>query len=321
MGKIMSDNRLKLTLASGRYDITFPLASGAVDVEGIKLNVLSNFSSVDVIFRRMLTKEFDASELSLSHYLITDQVDKRFVALPIFLNRVFPHGNLYVNVDSGIKHPSDLKGKKIGLPSYQVTRALWLRGILKDDYDIEMNDVHWITEQNERIPLGSRPGLKVTVIPPHESLMQLLVDGKIDAAMYWNKPHSDRVRYLFEDPKAESVNYFRRTRLFPMMHTVVIKRTIYEQNPWVARCLYEAYRKSKSIWYEWRKSQSNDGGSIAWIDSIIASQEQILGEDPFPFNLKDNRLALETLCRYSTADGFIRPVSDISSLFVDVSSS
>ncbi len=313
----LQDNRMVITLASGLYDITRPIVDHAFEVEGINLNVLSDFRGPDEIFRRMLNLEFDVSELSLSHYFIARQIGKPLVALPIFLNRVFPHGNLYCNVDSGIKEPADLKGKKVGLPEYQVTRALWTRGILGDMYDVHKEDIRWFTERSERVDLHPPPNVSIKRIPNGETLPQMLIDGKIDAAMYWWKPESEKVRYLFEDPIAESISYYNKTKIFPIMHTVAIKKDLYERHQWIARCILRVYEQSKKICYEWRKKWS--GGTTPWLPSVIDSQRKILGEDPFPFNLDDNMHVIEALARYSADEGLIEPVEDISSLFLEKS--
>ncbi|HLC25838.1 MAG TPA: ABC transporter substrate-binding protein [bacterium] len=310
----MNDNRITVTLASGLYDITRPLVEGLVGVDGVRLNVLSKFESVDEIFRRMLNLEFDVSELSLSHYLIGRQLGKPLVALPIFLNRVFPQGNLYCNVDAGIREPSDLKGRKVGLPEYQVTRALWARGILEDLYGVRKEEIRWVTERSERVDLKPPPNVSVERIPPGETVSQMLIDGKIDAAMYWWKPQSEKVRYLFEDPVAEAVSYYKKTKIFPIMHTVAMRRDLYERHPWMARSILNAYEESKRICFQWRNHYS--GGTLPWLGSVIARQNEILGDDPFPFNLESNLHNIETLARYSANEGLIKPVQDLPSLFV-----
>lgn len=311
----MSDNRIAVTLASGRYDITRPLILGLVEAEGVRLNVLSDFSSVDEIFRRMLNLEFDVSEMSLSHYLIARQLDKPLVALPIFLNRLFPQANLYINADSGIVEPSDLRGRKVGLPEYQVTRALWVRGILEDFYGVRKEEVKWFTEKSERVDLKPPPNVTVERIPPGETIGQMLASGKIEAAMYWRKPQSEKVKDLFQDPVAEGTHYYNKTKIFPIMHTVAMRRELYDRYPWMARSILNAYEASKKICYEWRNRYS--GGTLPWLGSVIAHHNEILGDDPFPFNLKSNLHVIETLAGYSVNEALIKPVKDIASLFIE----
>ena len=311
----MNDNRIAATLACGRYDITRPLILGLVEAKGVRLNVLSDFDSVDEIFRRMLNLEFDVAEMSLSHYLIARQLDKPLVALPIFLNRLFPQEYLYCNVDAGIKDPSDFKGRKIGLPGYQVTRALWMRGILEDYYGVRKEEIKWVTEVSERVHLELPPNVSMERIPPGETISQMLISGEIGAAMYWEKPQSEKVRYLFQDPVAEGIDYYKKTKIFPIMHTVAMKRVLYDRHPWMAYSILNAYEESKRICYQWRNRHG--GGTLPWLGSVIARQNEILGDDPFPYNLKSNLHVMETLARYSANEGMIEPVSDIGSLFVE----
>jgi 4,5-dihydroxyphthalate decarboxylase len=247
------DNRLPITLASGAYDITQPLMNGLVDVEGIKLNVLSDFISVDPIFRRMLNLEFDAAEMSTSHYLLARQRGIPIVAIPVFLNRLFPHSFLHKNKNMGIKGPADLKGKKVGVPQYQATRPMWVRGIFEDVYGVKRTDVTWVTDFPEKMEIKVAPGIKLERAPEGQTLEDLVDKGELAAAMLWYRPERQKnVVPLFDDTKAEEIQYYKKTGLFPIMHTVVIKQEIIDRDPWVARCVLEAYSKSKNMWYQWR---------------------------------------------------------------------
>src|SRR5688500_9986278 len=145
------DQRLPLMVASGIYDITRPLINGLVDVEGIRLNVLSDFPNVDNVFRRMLRLEFDAAEMSVAHYMVARERGFPMIAIPVFLNRLFPHSFFYRNTASTAKTPADLAGRRIGLPQYQVTRAMWLRGVLADQYGLARESVTWVTDFDEKM--------------------------------------------------------------------------------------------------------------------------------------------------------------------------
>jgi 4,5-dihydroxyphthalate decarboxylase len=308
------DTKLTITLASGLYDITRPLIAGLVDVEGIKLNVLAGFRSVDEIFRRMLNYEFDASEMSVSHYLIARERGLPFSAIPVFLNRVFPHSNFFRGRFSRAERLQDLEGKRVGLPAYQVTRAVWWRGILEEEYGLQRTAVTWVTSTSERMDLHSAPGVKVEKTPNGRTIEELLADGYLEAAICWLKPTIKDVEYFFSDSKNEEINYYRKTGIFPIMHTVVVKTQLVEQYPWLARCLVEAYAKSKQIWYEWRDKIS--GGSMPIAKYGLQEQESIMGRDPFPFDLQSNVKVLEAVRRYAVADGFIKKeTSAISTLW------
>lgn len=310
------DHRLTITLASGIYDITRPLINGLVEVDGVKLNVLANFKSVDAIFRKMLNLEFDASEMGISHYLLAREKGIPLLAIPVFINRLFPHSYFFRNKASKVQVAKDLAGKKIGLPQYQVSRAMWLRGILEEEYGFDRRSVTWVTEFPERMNVAPAAGVRVEKVPEGTTVWALLGGGELDAAMWWAKPPSEDVDYFFSDLKSEEIKYFKKTGIFPIMHTVAIKKELYDRHPWIARSLVDAYAKSKAILYEWRNKL--DGGSMPLAKYGLFEQGAVLGQDPFPFQLQPNLKTLEAAARYSAADGFIKPVPDISQLWVNV---
>lgn len=309
------DNRLPITLASGIYDITQPLINGLIDVEGIKLNVLSDFISVDLIFRKMLKLDFDAAEMSTAHYLVARQRGIPIVALPVFLNRLFPHSFLYKNRNSGIKGPEDLVGKKVGVPQHQATRPMWVRGVFEDVYGVKRTDVTWVTDFPEKMDLAVAPGVKVERAPEGKTNADLLAEGKLAAAMCWHPPQYDNVVPLFDDTKAEEIRYYKQTGLFPIMHTVVVKQEIIDRHPWVPRCIIEAYSKSKNTWYMWRNRFA--GGSLPLCKYDLREQNALLGDDPFPFDVKSNLKVIQTTARYSAADQFIKSIDDVGNLWIE----
>ncbi len=309
------DNRLPLTLASGIYDITRPLINGLVDVEGIRLNVLSDFPNVDNMFRRMLKLEFDAAELSVAHYLACRERGIPMIAIPVFLNRLFPHSFFYRNTASTAKTPADLVGKRIGLPQYQVTRAMWLRGVLADQYGLQRTDVTWVTDFAEKMEIEPAPGIKTELDRSGRDVNQLLADGVVEAAMSWSRPTAPNTAGFFADLKGEEMRYFQQFGIFPMMHTVAVKQEILDQHPWVARCLVDAYTASKRMWYQWR--DFTRGGSMPFARYALAEQAKILGDDPFPFELAPNVKTLETVARYALEDRLItKPIADVTALWV-----
>jgi 4,5-dihydroxyphthalate decarboxylase len=311
-----TDNRITLTLATGIYDIVQPLIHGLVNVEGIRLNVLTHFSTVDEIFRRMLKLEFDVSEMSLSHYFIARDRGMPIVALPVFLNRRFPHSYFFCRTDYQARTPKELSGKRVGLPQYQATRAMWLRGIFEDEYGLDRTAVTWVTDSPERVELGRAPGIKIERAPSGKTVVDLLLEGKLDATLFWSKPLTANVDNFFPDLKSEEIAYYQRTGIFPIMHTVVMNRELADRHPWMARYIVEAYSKSKNIAYAWRNKV--DGGSMPLAKYAIWEQDSILGADPFPFDLKPNLKALETAARYSVKDEFVKPIGNIADLWVEL---
>jgi len=206
-------------------------------------------------------------------------------------------------------------------PSHGTSQQLLSQGVKfgirwdYKDYGVRKEEIKWVTEVSERVHLKLPPNVSMERIPPGETISQMLISGEIGAAMYWEKPQSEKVRYLFQDPVAEGIDYYKKTKIFPIMHTVAMKRVLYDRHPWMACSILNAYEESKKICYLWRNRYG--GGTLPWLGSVIARQNEILGDDPFPYNLKSNLHVMETLARYSANEGMIEPVSDIGSLFVE----
>ena len=307
----------KLTLACGVYDLTYPLINGLVESEGIDLNILSNFRSIDHFERMYAYSEFDVCEFSLTLHLISwDRGDRRFIGLPILLNRQFVQKNLYRKIDSGISVPKDLEGRSVGLPIYQNARWIWTRGILEDYYGVETNKIKWYTERPERLDLKMPPDVKLEQLPRGMTSVEALETGLIDAIGSFRNPNSKQVTKLFPNIRAEEKKYFQKTKMLPAMHIIVVKREILERSPWVAQALMRAFQRSKELCYEIRDKLSEQGGSSnIWMNDNLTEQNELLGNDPYPFGLKDNRAELKLWADYSQRQGFISSKPDIPSLF------
>ena len=189
-----------------------------------------------------------------------------------------------------------------------------VRGVFEDVYGVKRSDVTWVTDFPEKMDLPVAPGIRVERAPEGKTNGDLLAEGKLAAAMCWHPPQYDNVVPLFDDTKAEEIRYYRQTGLFPIMHTVVVKQEIVDQHPWVARCITEAYAKSKQMWYQWRNRFN--GGSLALCKYDLREQNALLGEDPFPFDVESNVKVIQTTARYSAEDQFIKPVEDVASLWI-----
>ena len=236
-------SHLHLTLACEDYDRTRRLKDGIIKPEGIELNYL--VMSVEEIFWRMMKyEEFDVSELSMGAFLTAAARGHRpFIAIPVFPSRTFRHRCLFVNTGAGIERPQDLRGKRMGVPEYSMTAAVWLRGLFQQEYSIAPEEIHWIQagEENpgrkDRIDFEMPAGVRLDSIGDR-TLNQMIDSGEIDAMMSPRMPTcflegSPRVRRLFANYKQAKMNYFRKTGLFPIMHVIVIKRSFYEEVPWV----------------------------------------------------------------------------------------
>jgi 4,5-dihydroxyphthalate decarboxylase len=309
---------LPLTLACSAYDRTLPLALGDVRPQGIDLTYLR--LPVEEIFWRMNRHaEFDASEMSLSGYIIRrSRGDDSLVAIPVFPSRVFRHSCIWVNAEAGIERPQDLKGKRVGVPEYAMTAAVWIRGMLEDDYGVLPSDLRWFSggqEQPGRLERVATevPGVEITPIGPGQTLSAMLAAGELDALITARIPSTydgARVRRLFPDFRTVEMDYFRRTGIFPIMHTVVIRRAVLDEHPWVARSLYDAFCEAKAQ----ALAVVGDSGiltaSSPWLVADVEAARALMGHDFWPYSLEPNRHTLETLARYDHAQGLTpRPVS------------
>lgn len=310
----MSD--VHLTLACGDYDRTRALIDGRVEPAGIELTVLP-LSNAWARHQRMLRhQEFDVAELSLSCFLMARDRGQRFVAIPIFPYRMFRHSYLWCSAGAGIREPADLAGKRIGLGMYQITTALWLRGHLQHDYGVAPGQLQWVTEMEELLPFEPPPGVHIEVVPPGGNLETMLLEGALDAYVgVEGTPHGfagdERVHRLFG--REVEQEYFRRTGIFPMMHVVVFRAEVLDKHAWAAVNVLDAFRQAKALGQEY--SRYPRAFSLAWALSYQEEEVAILGPDPYPYNLPDNRLALETAVGYAHEQGLISRAPQVEELF------
>ena len=320
-------SNLGLSLACGDYDRTRAIREGKISPEGADLTVLT-LDAAEIFWRMLQYDEFDIAEMSLSNYLTELSGKKpRFIAIPVFLSRMFRHGFIFINQKSGIKAPEELKGKRVGIPEYSMTALLFMRGFLQDDYGVAPSDIEWYEGGKEGLTRKGRiktrlPGnVHIHDAPTDKSLSDMLADGDIDALMQaripqciWDK-HPD-VGRLWTNYKEVEMESYRRTKIFPIMHTIVIKREIYEANPWVAQSLYKAFSEAKKI------SQSNNKFStgalnytLPWAIAERESTVSVMGEDFWPYGAEANRPTLEAATRYSHEQGLSQKKFSIEEIF------
>ena len=310
--------KLSLTLACGEYDRTLALQNHAVSPDGIEINYLPMQPSE--LFRRQARHaEFDVAEFSLSTLChLTDEGDRRMVAIPVFPSRKFRHSEIYVNLGAGISGPGDLAGKRVGAMEYQQTAAVWQRAMLQHDYGVNPDQIEWRFgaydvpgTYSERVPLELPPNIRTAVISNEQCLSQMLEDGDIDALMGADPPRcfrngSPRVGRLFPNYYEAEVEYFRRTSLFPIMHTVVIKREIYEEHPWVAANLYRAFEEAKALAADRLPREGALFCMLPWLSKHVEDDLAILGPDPFVYGLEENRATLDAFMGYVHEQGIIK---------------
>lgn len=316
---------LRLTLAAGHYDRTEALRDGRVRPEGIELTYL--MLRVEEIFWRVAQyREFDAAEFSLGGYLVRlGRGADDLVAIPVFPSRCFRHSGIFVHAASGIERPQDLRGKRVGVPEYQMTAAVWVRGILSDDYGVRPHEMEWLQgglEDPGRVPFepAEPPGVQLGFAPSDRSLAQMLAAGEIDALVTARTPSTfDRrggpVRRLFQDPWSAERDYFQRTGVFPIMHTMVIKREVLNANPWVASTLFKAFEAAKALALEDLTQTSALPLSLPFLVEHAYQTLDLMGDDYWPYGLEPNRNTLETFVRYMREQGLIPQPLPIESLF------
>jgi 4,5-dihydroxyphthalate decarboxylase len=319
-------SRLKLTLAVWNYDRTQALADGRVRPDGIDLNCLT-LPVEETFFRMLRHQEFDVAEMSLSSYVLSMfQNEPPFVAIPVFPSRFFRHSCIFVRAASGIRTPADLAGKRVGTPEYQMTAAVWIRGILSDDYGVGVDAVRHFTggeeEPNrpEKLPLDLPPRIRVERIGPHQTLSSMLARGEIDALFTARTPSSfgtgdGRVKRLFENFVDVERGYFRRTGIFPIMHTVVIRRDVYGRDPWIAQSLYKAFLTAQRHAYRDLGETAALKTMLPWLTAHVEETRREMGADFWPYGLEPNRTTLSTFLRYSHDQGLAKRLLEPESLF------
>jgi len=305
---------LRLSLSCWNYDRVRPILDGTVVPDGIELINL-NMPVEETFFRMLRHQEFDIAEMSLSSYVMSCFTEPRpFVAIPVFPSRFFRHSSIYVNAGSGVTEPKHLIGRRVGSPEYQMTAPVWIRGILSDEYGVKPDSVNHFTggaeqpNRPEKLPLNLPGNFSVTKLSRGQTLSAMLRDGDIDAMFTARKPSTyagpdGAVRRLFENFVEVERDYFRRTAIFPIMHTVVIRREVYEANRWIAMSMYKAFREAQQIAYRDLMETAALKTMLPWLASHVEDARREMGDDYWSYGFHGNRKTLETFLRYSFEQG------------------
>lgn len=317
-------SKLRLSFGCWNYDRTRALMDGTVQPDGIDLNYL-NMPVEETFFRMVRFREFDLAEMSLSSYTVSlTKPDKPFIAIPVFPSRFFRHSCIYINADAGIREPKDLIGKRIGTPEYQMTAPVWIRGILSEHYGVPVDSVTYVTggeeEPNrvEKQALDLPDNIRIEPIGPDKTLTQMLRDGEIDAFHTARKPSSydgKKVTRLFPNFMEVEKQYYRDTGLFPIMHTVAIRRDVYEENRWIAQALFKAFIEAQRKTYEDLKETAALKGMLPWFNAHAEEAVELMGEDFWPYGFEKNRECLATFLRYHHESGLSPRVLEPEELF------
>lgn len=317
---------LSLSFACPPYDRVLPLVSGRVIPEGIHLHFLP-LTVEEIFWRQLRHGEFDVSESSLSSYvLLRSRGDERFIAIPVFTSRYFRHSCVFINTQKNIVSPQDLKGKTVGVPEYQLTANVWLRGIFQDEYGVFPRDIMWRSGgeetpgRTEKIEIRLPSDIHLEPIPPDKTLSQMLDNGELDALFAPRAPScftrgSPNVARLFENYREVEEHYYQKTGIFPIMHTIIIRRDIYKENPWVAMNLYKAFCQAKDMALSSYNESAALHVTLPWVSEEVERTKKVMGVDWWPYGLEKNRKTLEQFLRYHHEQGLSARLMTVNELF------
>jgi 4,5-dihydroxyphthalate decarboxylase len=321
---------LSVTLACGTYDRVRGLLDGSVGITGCTV------VPVPIVAEDLLPRvvggraDFDITEMSLSSYLIEiSRGDCAYTAIPVFPSRGFRHSGIYIRTDRGIRTPKDLEGRLVGIPEYQMTFGLWIRGIFADEYDVDTDAIRYRTGgtnqsgRKERLPLELPHALDVAPLAPGRSLDDALAAGEIDAVLSPSPPRSftsghPEVARMFPDSQTEERAYFLQTGFYPIMHVVGIRTELLAQYPDLAASVYHAFAAAKTLGFEQLATMmraSVNYISIPWVEDTWQQAIALMGPDYWPYGVARNRAQLEAICRYSTHQHLSRRPLTIADLF------
>jgi 4,5-dihydroxyphthalate decarboxylase len=308
--------KLELTLACGRYDRTQPLIDGRVQPEGVDLTFLP-LRPGETFWRMLNYGEFDVSEMSLSSYtILRSEGDTRFTAIPVFPSRVFRHSAIYVRADSGIEKPEDLKGKRIGVGDYQMTAAVWARGLLMHEYGVAPEDIAWVIGRPIRT-IKSPDGIRLQDLPADTTLEAMLERGEIDALISVMIPSGlgKTVRRLFRDSRKVEIEYYQKTGIFPIMHTLVLKTSLYQSKPWLAVSFYRAFLRARDLAYQTMYDTDALSVSLPWVIHEVEATRGIFGPQIWDYSIEGSLPTLNALVSYLDEQKLTRRRMSVDELF------
>jgi 4,5-dihydroxyphthalate decarboxylase len=318
-------SKLALTVAMPDYDHVRDLALGRVQAQGIDLTVLA-FPVEEIFYRFLVYREWDVSEISFAKYAsLIAQGDKSLVALPVFPSRMFRHSSLFVHRDGPIKKIDDLSGKRVGVPEWAQTAAVYSRGLLVHQYGIKLNSIQWVQAgvnepgRVEKVELKLPKGVKLTRVPD-KSLNEMLISGDVDAVLAARPPAAyslgdKRIKRFFDNYLEVEAEYYRETGIFPIMHAVAVKREILDKNPWVARSLLNAFEEAKQRSVQRALDSTVTMFPIPWYFETSRRAMDLLRDDYFPYGVEKNRKTLDAFLGYAFEQGVCKRRLEVDELF------
>jgi 4,5-dihydroxyphthalate decarboxylase len=300
------------------YHRTRPLLSGKVTAEGMRLQ--PRRAATGEACMRPVYEEFDIAEMSLSWYMMARCRREPVIALPIFPLRMQIHPYIFCSAASGIERPEDLKGKKIGMDEYRLTVGLWARGILQEYHGIRPEECQWFTSAPEGA--GYQPPANINITVVDETMEALLLSGKIDALIPPNivpsfRQKDPRIRRVFKDIRNVVSDYFNQTKIFPITHTLVVRQSLFDENPWIVSSLLEAFTKAEDLCrksYEYAKRSAFPSAVL-----IIEEEEELFGANPWGHGLTpENQVVIEKFIEYADKQGYLPYRPTLNDLFAPV---
>jgi 4,5-dihydroxyphthalate decarboxylase len=318
-------NKLKLSIAMGDYDRTRALLDGRVQIDGVE-PVCMTLSPEETFFRAFRGVEFDISELSFSSYLVkASKGESPYIAVPVFLSRAFRHTSIYVRKDR-IRTPADLKGKRVGLPEYQLTAHVWARAILADDFGVQPRDMQWVRGgidtpgRPEKIKLQLPADVRLENAPDGVTISEMLDRGDIDGFIAPRPPsgaalHNPQVGWLFDDPTAAAKDYYRRTGIFPIMHVVGIRKELAAQHPWLPGAVFKAFNQAKAHALEQLSDTSATKVTLPFVEEQLKAARETMGQDYWAYGVQASRRTLEAFVRHHHAQGLSARLMAVDEIF------
>jgi 4,5-dihydroxyphthalate decarboxylase len=318
-------SKLELSVAVGDYDRTRALIDGSVAIDGVD-PIFMTLVPEEIFFRAFRAAEFDICELSLSSYTVkTAQDNSPYVAVPAFVSRAFRHTAIYVRTDR-VKKPQDLKGRKVGLPEYQLTANVWARALLDDEYGVKPADIHWIRGgieepgRPEKLAIKLPPGVRLDNAAEGATISGLLEAGEIDGFIAPRPPTlvekgHPHIGWLFPDPVAVAKDYFKRTGLFPIMHVIGIRRTLAEKHPWLPGAVFKAFEQAKAVGLEKLSDTSATKVTLPFVEEALKNARTLMGEDYWSYGVEPNRKVLDYFLGQHHAQGLSSRRVSVDELF------
>jgi 4,5-dihydroxyphthalate decarboxylase len=317
-------SKLGLSIAVGDYDRTRPVADGSVQIDGVDPIVML-LSPEEIFFRAFRFQDFDVCELSLSSFTVkTAQNDCPYAGIPVFPSRAFRHTSIYVRTDR-IKRPEDLKGRRVGVPEYQLTAIVWARAVLEDDYGVKPSDIAWVRGgidqpgRPEKIKIALPPDIVIEDAPENETISSLLAKGEIDGFIAPRPPHGGRsipnVGWLFANPAAVAQDYYKRTGIFPIMHILGVRKSLARDHPWLPATLLKAFEQAKAAALTKLSDTSATKVTLPFVEESLKQARDLMGQDFWSYGVAQNRKTLEAFLRHHHAQGLSSRLVAVEELF------